>query len=739
MMRILIGDEQVYLDPGFTIRLDMIFPAFEDEFDYSSIVYPFSIPAPPNEELFNFSNHVVINNKTRMYDCQLIFAGSLRMSAKLVLSKLSGKQFRGSIIVNRFSTDYKEKLLSEFDYDGNIILGATTAAVIAHVNGIVLDENPGPHLKYNFPEIKAPVFYGDENENNPAFCGILNRWHRGNQSVQPNNIGTSLDNQNTESLLPCPYLLYVLEKCFQESGYDIFGSLLDDTELQSLLMLNNYPLDLIEKLYYVRANNSIVQVVNPSKNINADDDYTPPNEDIHDIWEQEEVEAQYPWRYHIQTEGYHQVSMEFKSKYTYGYPTTVVRISMVKYNDGNPTTLYYRDFDFLAHQTWYERTVDFSHYFPIGDVGDYFYFTARFFDPISSEDSAGEFQVLDLIITNLSASGLNTFAKTLHIKNHVPGISLGNLVNALKKGFGTIPFYSHDFKEVQFSTYQEILESNEYLDLSDQCIKDSTEIELKDAEGYKLNFEFDSNDPVTQDNFVDHSIYELIGSYSTYYHLPIPDGLNKIALVLNTNVLYFYGVTDEDAAGWSIFSDSFYDYLIGDGKKEVKIAFSPVMMNLETEGGDVLTIRPYTKLLASSPAFGTGLNEFGFQLMFFRGMQSDAFGLYPVGSSMAYSPFGDDIANSELQFPGDKGLIANFLQGWYDFINNSETIKKNFDVSPDLLYEIMQLFAPQHGRQKRKILVDGVKYIPKKFSFILRSNSIEKAEATLIKKGNITV
>lgn len=738
MIQLLIDNQQVYLGNSFQMRLDMIFPAFEQEFDYSSIIYPFDIPAPANERLFNFSNHIIINNKQRLYDCQVIFYGFVSLSAKLVVSKLSRQHFRGSIIVNRFSTDYKNKLLNEFDYDGDISLGSSTDYVINHVDGIVLDENPGPHLKYNFPEIKAPQFYGDENESNPAFCGILNRWDRGNQSIQPNYIQASLEQQNSESILPCPYLFYVLEKCLNECGYRAFGSLLSDENLLSLLILNNHPLDLVEKLYYVRANNTDYQLIKPEGYINADDDFTPPNEDAHDIWNQGVTDASPAWRYHIQTKGYHEVSMQFKARYGGGHANAVVRVSMEKNNDGNPITLYYHDLDLTYEQTWYEFTVNFSHYFQAADVGDTFSFYAKFYDRVTLDDINGQFQCLDLIIMNISASSLNSFAKSLHIGNHVPEISLGNLINATKKGFGAVIFFSADHKQIQFSSFQEILNSSSHLDLSGNYIADSEEIDLSESEGLKLNFEFDGNDPVTQDNFKDHSDYDMIGAYETFHHLPTPDRLNVVALVLNTNTVYFYGIIDEDVAGWTVFADNYYDYIYGQGEKDEKIPFSPVMMDLDREENlSSTTIRPITKLTASSPAFGTGRNDFGFQLLFFRGMYSDG-ALYPLGSSMAYGPAGDEIAEIELQLPGEKGLFVNYLKPWLDFIDGAETVKMDFDISPQLLFDLLQLFSVQHGRQKRKVLVNGIAYIPKKFSLIISLGGIDKCEGTLIKKGGIS-
>jgi hypothetical protein len=739
MIQILVDNQSVYLGNSFQVRLDLIFPAFEHEFDYSSIIYPFDIPAPANERLFNFSNHIIINRKQRLYDCQVIFFGFLSLSAKLVLTKLNRQHFRGSIIVNRFSTEYKEKLLSEFDYDGDISLGATTDYVINHVDGKVLDETPGPHLKYNFPERKAPEFYGDENESNPAFCGILNRWDRANQSIQPNYIQTSLEQQNSESLLPCPYLFYVIEKCLNECGYRAVGSLLQDEDLMSLLILNNYPLDLVEKLYYVRANNSDYQLINPEGYINADDDFTPPNEDAHDIWNQDVSDADPAWRYHIQTKGYHEVSMQFKARYGGAHANAVVRVSMEKNNDGNPITLYYHDLDLTYEQTWYEFTVNFSHYFQAADEGDTFSFYAKFYDRVTLDDINGQFQCLDLIIMNISAGSLNSFAKTLHISNHVPAITLGNLFNAIKKGFGAVIFFSADHKQIQFSSFREIINSSSHLDLSDNYIAESEEIELNESEGLKLNFEFDGNDPVTQDNFTDHSNYELIGFYETFHHLPTPDRLNVVAIVLNTNTVYFYGIIDEDAVGWSVFSDNYYDYIYGGGDKDEKIPFSPVMMELDREDNLAsTTIRPITLLTASSPAFGTGRNDFGFQLLFFRGMYSDG-ALYPLGSSVAYGPAGDDIANVELQLPGEKGLVENYLKPWLEYIAGAETVKMDFDISPDRLYDIIQLFSVQHGQQKRKVLINGISFLPKKFSLILSPGGIEKCEGMLVKKGEIAL
>ncbi len=737
MMQLIVNDQQVYLGDDFSIRLEMVFPAFEEEFEYSSLTYPFSIPAASNEELFNFSNHVVVNNKLRLYDCQVIFAGSIRFAAKLVLSKLNANKFQGSVIMNRFSTDYRDLLLNEFDYDGDISLGTTSTDVVAHANGKAAHTDPGPDLKYNFPEIKAPQFYGDENEENPAFCGILNRWDRGNQSFQLNVIGTDLDGQNTESLLPCPYLLYVLQKCFDESGYRIFGSFLNDPEIQSLLMLNNYPLDLLEKLYYVRANNTSIQADIQEEYILANDDFTAPNEDNWDIWNK----TRYGWSYTISSKGWHSVDMDFKAKYDgLGVNENVVaRINLVKLNDGNPQVVKTKDIRLAFANTWYEKSVSFNYYFEAGDITDKFSLEIHFIDTITLDDDRGDFQCLDLVIMATSASGLNSFSKSLHLANHVPGISLGDMMNALKKGFGTCCFYGHDFKEIQFSTLQEIIDSESFLDLSDNVIARSEEIELKDAEGYLLNFEFDSNDDVTQDNFVDASAYDYIGEFDTYADLPTPTGLNKVALVLNTNRLYFYGIEDSESASWKVFSDNYYDYLVGDGGDEIKIGFSPVMMHHDMEDDpESITIRPITKLTASSPGFGTGMNDFGFQLMFYRGLQEDLDDEYPLASSMSFGPSGEDLGDIELQLPGEMGLMENFLLDWYAFLDNCETVKMNFDVSPKVMSQIIALFAPQHGKQKRKILVHGVKYLPKKFTFILNKHQIDTVQATLVKEGTIT-
>ena len=492
MIRLIVNSQQVYLPTGLSLRFDLVHPAFEDDYLYSSIVYPFDIPAAENEKLFAFANHVIVNRTQRLFDCQLILFGFLTFSSKLVLSKTSRKTFRASIIINRFSTSDRDKLLTDFDYDGDISLGGSSDAVIGHVVGKILDENPGPDLKYNFPEIKAPRFYGDEHESNPAFCGIINRWDRGNQSIQGNYIQPYLDLQNTESLLPCPYLFYVLEKCFTECGYNVFGSLLRDDDLLPLLMLNNYPLDHIEKLYYVRANNSVHQLIKPEGYINADDDFTPPNEDAHDIWNQDVTDADPAWRYHIYSRGYHEVSMKFKARYSGGHTKACVRVSMEKNNDGNPVTLYFHDLDLTYELTWYEFTVSFSHYFPESDVGDTFSFYAKFYDRFTLDDINGQFQCLDLIIMNISASSLNSFAKSLHISNPVPAISLGNLISAMKMGFGAVIFFSSDHKQIQFSSYQELIHSSSHLDLSDTLIALSEEVELKEAEGVKLNFEFDN-------------------------------------------------------------------------------------------------------------------------------------------------------------------------------------------------------------------------------------------------------
>jgi len=119
------------------------------------------------------------------------------------------------------ATAIKDKKLADYD------LG--TAAVNFQ------PELTYPDVNYTFFPVKNADFYGDAN---PDYLGYVNYYDQG-------AFGTNTS-ANNHTLVPYPFLLYILNRLFQQLGYyGITGSWTQQTDIRSLVIYNTQSLDRI--------------------------------------------------------------------------------------------------------------------------------------------------------------------------------------------------------------------------------------------------------------------------------------------------------------------------------------------------------------------------------------------------------------------------------------------------------------------------------------------------------------
>lgn len=733
MIRIEINNENIWLENKTKLRLELNSTLFETDVIPGSIVYPFNIPVRGNEAKFNHAHFVEINKTTRSYACNLFIGNSIRFSCNLLLKTLSPKYYRSSIIINTFSSDFKDLNLKDLVYD-DITIGGTPHSgsnVVSYANNVVKGITTAD---FTFPVIFAEFFYGDpdddtdESEFNPDYGGDTGSGKVGKYINNFNTLGgtfvvNSIDENpivdNAYTLVPMPYLIPAMRKLFNRENYYIFGDFCDDLELQKLIIINNYPLDQKYKKYFVRASHNAVQYIGSAGDtVVIDDDSTGENEDDDSCFNTG------TYKYEILNKGYHFVQVKTEALLLiFAGNTGTLRLTLlqngVQVGDYAENAVNSDDFT--------KSTYSFTNYFSNVEVNDLLEIKAEFFLYGTPHD--GQLRNFVVTFSNSSWSDLNQFSNTMNLVNHLPDIKSGSFLNAIRTAFGLGVFYDFESKEIQFDFSKDIVTSPNYIDLTDQSIPEETELEFSEATGFTFNIDY-HRDVFLYDN------YEYLGAYDTYGDLPTPSNLNKVALVLSTNTINIYRKDhDTDELGWFFFSDNFYDVVTGDGSGDIVPELSTLAMHL---GNDLLTAQ--TKEVASSPDFETGINDMGFILAFDRGMQEDDNGDdYPMASSINFDLAGASIGNYTLVMDGENGLYEQFLKPWYEFILNSEEVRKMFVCNEKQMFDIINLFSPQRGKKTRKCRVDNINYLPKRFSFIISMEGIEQVEGILVKKGGETL
>ncbi len=722
MIKIKVNKQTLYLEPKTTLRFEMISNLFDDQVIPLSVVYPFNIPAPVNQLIFQFANFVEISRAVKSYNCDFYFAGYLLFTGTLYVKNYNSKYYRCSIVVNSFTEGFADKLLSEFDYGGDINIGGSphSASNVAwHAEQIVKGYI---NANYTFPLIYAPEFYGDVDDNNFSEYNedwggdtgagevgkYLNNYSRTGNTFPFNQVHEDPECDNVYAMLPCPYLHYVLERVFLAENYCLFGDFINDVELQKLILFNNRPLDQKYEKYYVEAATSGYQNITYyawTKILFDPSVYYIDNEGC--------------WStanniYTAGSDGYHETKLSITCRSTLYLTDVEVTFALIKVGTPN-IEVDTEIFICTQYQTWYDFDVSLSGWF---DLGDQFFIAVRFRH--SGFATNGTIANGVLKVYNTSYINLNLFSNIMNLQNHVPPVTAGSLINNLVKTFGLAFFINTITKEIELAFKKDIIDSKQYLDLTDNLVSETTEIEPTEMEGFSFQQKFD-------DEFADYSDYTFIGNYPTFNDLPTPQEVNQVAIVDNLNIAFTWK-KDEDTntLSWIYFADVQYIQTTGDGSTEVEPDLSTLTMH---KGEDFVC--PQFKDIGSSQAFETGVNDVDLILMFYRGMYEDDNGNdYPLASCTKFDNNGNSIGNYQMI---NEDLFEEFLKPWYDFLINSETITMKMDCNINDIIEIMKLFAPSKTGTARKVRVNNLNYIPKKFSFMLSMNGVKETEATLVK------
>lgn len=687
MLKILINDQSVDLEGvQFNLQLNSPIPFVPDDGQVEgSFAFGVTFPATPrNKKIFGFPHRLESYPEGDLdYPGLLFFQGRLLFKIMITLTESSDFSYRGNIKVDLgyYTSQIGEKTLRNLVYEGDILLGTTTQDVVDHANDVAAKNYP--EVNYNFPEVYNPLFYGEENKLNDTYQGFVNFYVHGT-GFRANSVDSDHDVNNYYNLCPFLYLFYVLQKCYEEFGYKVTGSVLKDSELSQLLIYNNYALDLQEDRYKFIAELSADQAIPAAETMLEFDEVIVNIDDCYD---------DLFFKYLIKKGGYTRITGHFSVEATdiFGYGTTAK--CMVALYKGATLVGYVIESAAIELPFTWEFDLDYTCSVETADIGEYLSLTIEFI----KDPGVYQYNLPGTVFAeswwgaqNMTLSMLNIYAKTINLVNHVPDIKISTFLITLMKMFGIVSIYHDQRNEVDLCFLKDILASTAEDNFSNTTARSSKLVGFRETKSYKLNYAWASSDKFTEENFTAYDPQRLYGTYNTFVDLPTSGTEGYFAIIKNLNAVYRY----VDGA-WTWFSDLYYPLVLGNGVTPISFEASPLMMYDNRDNPAMPRVCP--KISQEGSSYNLGMKDFGFHLVFFRGMQDDAAGnSYPFASTTIYSPTGTIIGYYEFNLDSAYGLYEIFLESYYNFIMN-----RSRPVDYDRQFTASEIQALNFIRKKR--------------------------------------
>lgn len=725
MIGITVNNRALVLPPNLKIRVELNSTLFDTEEGLpASIVWYFNAPADGNEETLGYANKVEAAGKYRIVIAKLTYFGMPLFTGKLVVKSGNHKEFRLGMTIDQFTEEYQDKLITDLSWPTENIGGSPFDE--NNVVQFCTDVATGAKIRdYEFPQLYAPKWYGNDNANNADFTGFVNR-----MDVDSFKVNTDADNGNT--LLPCPKMLSVLKKVYADDNFTVTGSILDDVRLQQLILLNNFPLDGLFAQYSMKASTTgTVKVSDSLIQIYCDDIASGDNKD--------DASCNFEGGYKAKANKTYNILIETElDGDRLSTSTSPVPIYFYLYKNGVEIAnkrIDWKDAPRVDSSEFSNITPSFSIEKTDLVAGDVLKARIKI-NPLTPATN------VTLISGSLSVSvdnkaTTNTFAENINVANHLPPIGNNDFVSAMRETFGFAMFYDFQERSVEINYLKDVLKSKKYLDLTHALIKDSEDVEVQEKRNYIFSFN-------SSQEILNYSQYDFLGSFTSVHDLPTPENINVVAKVLNEDAIYLYKVTEENEYIWEF-------YTMCENKHQTGISNTvEINPNIEIPKMSDYSDKylPEVDFQAQSKAFKQNTNPVDkIHLVFYRGLRGwHSANAMTHASTMQYvryddllSPGGGLVYVGSLLWSGYKNLFETYYKDWTNFIKKSETITMNFDLDIEDILNLMILFKPQPGvpvdEQVRKIRVENTNYIPRKMSFELSMNGSTFCEAELEKPG----
>lgn len=711
-MMITVDGKKLVLDDKIQIRLEYNMPLFNTNEIPPSIVYPFNIPDDAegvNAQIFRHAKYIETWNRKRLYNCKINLLGLYDLRGALILNSFNGS-YRVSVLIDKDIDGFADKKLSEFDYK-NI-----KTDVIHYANTAI--NNVWPDIPVQFPTIFNPDFYGERkinedgsiDSNNPAYGEYMNKYDSTNSTFQRN-----MAEGNINVLCPQLYLFELLQTVF--NAYKIVGDFWTDNEQRSLLLYSNISLD-ARKRGIVKARRNVKEQINseflsfPNDIYDAQklfntESYTVGRAGVHIIDISVMVGMDIS-KMTLRETGWHfEVYLYVKDQI---YDKVSVKVEKREESSGPGEEVYYKTVNFNKTIELTEDDIGTKIYlctdFRTGKPGVYGY---------DDDRGVGYFRRGSLSIINEGGSIINDYDNQIDVKLLVPKITVGELLNTIRKNLGLSIFINSQRKEIDFSYSKEIIKSDKYLDITDYLLNEF-EHQFQDEKLWKVFFKEGTDDKAYIQK---PEIRKLIGKYESISKLPIPVS-NVSAKVKFDNKIFTANYDDSANLVWEEYSDDICPRFYGKGKiEEYPLGVSPMLMN---DG------YPYIKNSGITSAFKCDADFPNFRMFYYRGIADGV----PSASSTEFNKAAQIVGNNAQTLDG---IMENNLLSYFEYMSNASIIK--YSLIPEMclmkLMSLIEIFKPGHS--VRKVKCGNSIMIPKKLTIVAKMSDIKDIRIECVKKN----
>lgn len=709
-----LEDKFIKVKPGLAASLEYTNSIFDDDLMTGDFALPIAIPYKENAATLKFLHEMHLKFRSTIYEgARLYFKKTYFEKGILDIIASDGNEVTASMRLNISGLTCMTTKLREFDYGGVRIFSEVGMVDVQAYYNSLLDITD---TDFQFPMIYNPDFYGD---NNAAFEGFMNSYNGG----YLHNISG-----NRNCLVPMMYLHYIIRRAFAYDGYTVAGGFMDSAIMKKLIVYNNYAIDKLEYIGYANGLRAGYDSDTTGLTIGTYD-FKPNNDATNGNYDSLSAYNTTNGNYTIQAAGTLIITVKLKAKISAGTNTSI-RVNLLL----SGIIIYQKVTNFPG-----PANAGFTHVFQAvgGDVGSIITATFDFIN----DNNFNSPQTLTMLANSLfqvndlaTPTNYNIYNEEIDLKNHVPDITFGDMLNALRKTFfiGVKPDHRNKIIYLEFDN-DLFLQS--YKSTAGKSVY-SHKIDFnKDSVIRSLNFEFGGDDELTNDNFKTYDLNLYIGSFMSLNELnvsvpPGPWNLGRYAHIKNMNQIFRCNSPGLGSYSWDYFTDNFYDKIVDpEGRVDIRPSVCPLFMKeffFENDYGRFAYILPQIKQPGSSPEFDLGNNDFGFKLLFYHG--NDLTGgketEFPFASSTGYTNFytGATVGFENALSWDDFGLMQ-YAANYVALLSKGEffTKKVRFDLIDLMFFDITQKFR-----------IDNANWIVKNMRVDI-GDKIGDAELTMLK------
>ncbi len=720
MIRLIVDDNDVQLDPGTRIRVQYNSPLFDEENIPGSKTFWFDIPKmAANRKLFGFPEVPSITGKYQVYNNAVLYFASYKLLAgQLIVRKVKDK-YRAALTTNVFGNEWGQKRLRGINFGGDVSMGSNTDEAVSSANDQV--SYSYPNVNFNFPVIYNPSFYGEDQQD---FLGYLNfyaywdgtfvknrtNWHDYREPIEnyhPDDVAYN----NLNTLAPQIYVHYLIDELLSEAGYTGHGNFLSDSRYKQLMLYCDYALDRINREYYVDASG-------PGYSGNTV------------TWSSYDVGSQFTFDGSTLT-----VKQGGDTRFR-----VKLDVSWTSHSSG--ITIQIKDV--TNDEVLHEHALSQSE---ISDDALIEFSYTHLFNERTDIDDQIEIHILEtdwtlnsgeLDIINIEHNNLNRFALSFNLDQIVPNVTFATFLKQLRELMSMALYFDDFSKQVEFFLKKDI-ENTGYLDITDLVDPSTMEIEMSESKKYIIS-------PDHQ-QVKDDSSYNVLGTYTNYSDLPAAEG-SDLAIVEAQNNYYKVGENEQYGfQEWKLFSalDETVEY--GSGSQESVKIEARIAQNTnlpEVRPQTPAAIIPKIDHRGRSPIYESKDQDGSDPLIFFwwHGMASGPSidGNYPFASTGRYDAEGNSVQDFSLYLNSSDGRFEQIMKPWYEV---KQSLQEKYRVELHggaTVKDIMELASvialPQDeslSNKQRWLRMQSNNYLPEKADVEISMQGIETVRVKMKK------